>query len=114
MHTNKNKTLSPLPWKAVPALKCPDRIVVVDADGKPVAVAEDVALDLHFGWWPLNPANVAYIVEAVNVHEALVSALKGLEYKKEPGVFCDHPVEPCPRCEAARKVLALVAKESKP
>ena len=59
------------------------------------------------------PANAAYIVKAVNAHEALVAALRGLEYRKEPGTFCDHAAEPCPRCEAARAALALIDKEPK-
>jgi hypothetical protein len=44
---------------------------------------------------------------ARNAGPALLAALKGLEYPKEPGVFCDHPVEPCPRCKAAREAIAL-------
>ncbi len=45
-----------------------------------------------------------------NAHASLVAALESLEYRKEPGRFCDHAAEPCPRCEQARAALVL-AKE---
>jgi hypothetical protein len=35
----------------------------------------------------------------------LAKALLGLEYRKEPGVFCDHPAAPCSRCDAALAAL---------
>jgi hypothetical protein len=42
-------------------------------------------------------------------------ALETLRYRKprdgsEPARFCDHAVEPCLRCEAARQALAALAK----
>lgn len=36
----------------------------------------------------------------------LLTALAGLEYPGEPGRYCDHAAEPCPRCEAARAAIA--------
>ncbi len=36
----------------------------------------------------------------------LLATLKALEYPDEPGRFCDHAAEPCPRCEAARAAIA--------
>ena len=36
----------------------------------------------------------------------LSAALRGLEYRDDPGRYCDHAAEPCPRCEAARTTLA--------
>ena len=35
----------------------------------------------------------------------LVAALKGLESRYDPGVFCDHAAAPCDRCDAAVAAL---------
>lgn len=43
---------------------------------------------------------------------AMREALVGLEYRHEPGTFCDHAAAPCHRCDAAREAIALL--EPKP
>jgi hypothetical protein len=40
----------------------------------------------------------------------LKAALRGLESRYEPGVFCDHAAAPCHRCDAARAALAGVPR----
>jgi hypothetical protein len=42
------------------------------------------------------------------VNAALVAALKGLEYDRQPGRYCDHSdYEACPRCAAAVAAIKL-------
>lgn len=45
------------------------------------------------------------------VGPGLLAALEALEYRDDPGRFCDHPAEPCERCYAAWKAVRA-AKES--
>jgi hypothetical protein len=38
--------------------------------------------------------------------DAMKAALEGLKYKEDDS-YCDHAAEPCDRCDAVRKALAL-------
>jgi hypothetical protein len=56
------------------------------------------------------------IANAQLMHAAtdLLAALKSLEYPDEPGRFCDHAGEPCPRCEAAKAAIAKAQGTQEP
>jgi len=68
--------ISPLPWKAVQAANISSECwVIEDADGKAVAVAQDVMLDMHLGWTKMSRENVEFIVESVNMLQGIKKAL---------------------------------------
>ena len=69
--------ISPLPWKAVQAANIESECwVIEDANGKAVAVAQDVMLDMHLGWTKMSRENVEFIVESVNSHLSMLEACK--------------------------------------
>lgn len=61
------KRYGKFPWRVAhldPLCAQDNRLLVVDADGDAVAVARDVALDLHHGWWGLRGVDAHLIAAA--------------------------------------------------
>lgn len=53
----------------------------------------------------LLPSALAALKEERAENGRLRAALMALEDPREPGRFCDHAAEPCPRCETVRALV---------
>lgn len=81
---------TPGPWK------------VAAIPGAVIAVDNTTIAKVFYGERSVCDANARLIAAAPE----LLEALKGLESRHEPGVFCDHAAAPCDRCDAARVAIA--------
>ena len=87
---------TPGPWRvaAIPG-------AVITMDNTTIA-------KVFYGERSVSDSNAHLIAAAPD----LLAALKGLESRHEPGVFCDHAAAPCERCDAARDAIAKAEGET--